>query len=333
MHEGDGTCPRIIVVTGTPRSGTTAVGHLLSLGGTVGGLHEPLNYHVGVREVDAYFEFVGDRAARLDAIVRGIRALRLRFKPGIFPEDRGLWRMFKRVAGGRAVNSYRSCRLNAWLDTIVWKDPFAALVSDYLAVHHHVDVVVTVRSPWAVAASFTRMGWGFDLPALVGRLRHAGLEWAVPEVALDGLPPAMNGAVLWHITYALAMRWSAANARLFLLDIDQLVRAPVATYEALYQRLRLPWSKRTAKRITRAYRSGPGDGAPRGRKAHDRRRDLREVNTYWQRLLGEPEAAEINRVAGALWKSMQRAGVAGGAAGPGDAAPGVTQAATGGEAR
>ena len=36
-----------------------------------------------------------------------------------------------------------------------------------------IPVIVTVRNPWAVAASFKRLGWGFDVADLHRRL-HRG---------------------------------------------------------------------------------------------------------------------------------------------------------------
>jgi hypothetical protein len=74
---------RLILVTGSPRSGTTAVGDRLSLPISVGYLHEPFNVTVGIRDVETQFEAVGARnfsAERLDAIMRGIVTLRLRWK-------------------------------------------------------------------------------------------------------------------------------------------------------------------------------------------------------------------------------------------------------------
>ena len=50
---------RLILVTGVPRSGTTAVGQMLSLAAGAGALHEPFNYHSGLRHIANYFEIPG----------------------------------------------------------------------------------------------------------------------------------------------------------------------------------------------------------------------------------------------------------------------------------
>ena len=43
---------QLVLVTGSPRSGTTAVGQMLALGRGVGTLHEPFNRLVGLKEIE-----------------------------------------------------------------------------------------------------------------------------------------------------------------------------------------------------------------------------------------------------------------------------------------
>lgn len=112
---------RLILVTGSPRSGTTAVGHNLSLPISAGYLHEPFNVTVGIRDVTNEFEAVGAHnfsAERLDAIMSGIVTLRLRWKSGVWPRDRGVRRLMKHLIGGRARVSFLRCLTNPVLDTM-----------------------------------------------------------------------------------------------------------------------------------------------------------------------------------------------------------------------
>ena len=127
---------RLILVTGSPRSGTTAVGDMLSLPLSAGYLHEPFNVTVGIRDVENQFEAVGARsfsAERLDAIMRGIITLRLRWKSGVRPTDRGVRRLVTHLVGGRARLSFMRCLANPFLKIIIWKDPLAALLVDEMS--------------------------------------------------------------------------------------------------------------------------------------------------------------------------------------------------------
>ena len=180
---------RLVLVTGTPRSGTTPVGDVLAAARRTRTLYEPLNRHVGDRRVRRYFEVPGTGGfmdATVDGLVDDVRRLRLRLRPGLFPEDRGPRRLAKRLTGSRARMTYRLARLPPRPRTLVWKDPFAAFLAEDVARRHDVPVVVTLRPPEAVAASFKRLGWAFDVHDLLGRLDAD----ATTRAWLEGLGPA-----------------------------------------------------------------------------------------------------------------------------------------------
>lgn len=303
---------RIILVTGSPRSGTTAVGRVLSYGRGVCNLHEPLNYHVGLRTVQRYFEIAGTGGFMDDDVVRlvdSIRRLRLRFKPGVFPGDTGVRRYAKRMFGGRARMSYRRCRFEPGVGTIIWKDPFACFLAATLATEHDVQVVVTLRNPWAVAGSFKRMGWAFDLADIHERLVEAGVP-GLPKLdpsAIRSCDPALNGAALWTLVYSVLDAASRRSERLRFLDLDRVVAEPMKTYAELYEHLNLPWASGVERRIRNNYGLGAAQtAAPRSRRAHDQRRDLGAVNTYWSGVLDEAEAEAVTRTSGTLWESVRR---------------------------
>lgn len=310
MQRSDLT-PRIVLVTGSPRSGTTAVGRALAMGSSVSTLHEPFNYDVGLREVGRYFEIPGTADFSLSDLERrvdGIRRLDLRFKSGVFPEDRGVRRLIKRVVGGRSRASYRICRLHPNLETIVWKDPFACFCADALTDSHQVPVVVTVRNPWAVAASFKRMGWRFDVLDITARAIEAGLSRPAEGLAgrLDLDNPTINAAVLWNAVYETLLSQSDGRP-IHLANLDDIVDHPLAAYESLYARLALPWSDDVARKISEMYESKSERKLPREKRAHDRKRDLSSINSYWQELLGVEEAEAVGELTGATWSRIQDA--------------------------
>jgi len=309
---------RLVVVTGSPRSGTTAVGQLIALGRGTCALHEPLNYLSGVHEVVRYFEVPGAAGftpERLGRLVSSIRSLDLRFKEGIFPRDRLWQRLAKRLLGSRPRMSCVRCRLTPGLHTIVWKDPFVAFCARDLVRDHNVDVLVTVRNPWAVAASFQRMAWAFDLPDLGSRLAAIGVDAgpALEALRLPLNPSALNGAALWNLIYGALISWARQEPRIRFVDLDDIVTAPVETYRRLYEELHLDWSPTMSGRITRVYTRGGGAAAPRAGIVHDPRRDLSSVNTYWRDLLGQAEAEAVTRLNGDLWQALREACLAGGA--------------------
>lgn len=302
---------RVILVTGSPRSGTTAVGRALAMGGTSCTLHEPFNYHVGLRAVERYFEIPGTAGFTVEELARrvdGIRDLRLRFRSGVFPEDRGIRRLLKSIIGGRSRASYRMCKLQRGLETIVWKDPFASFCADVLSDAHGIPVVVTVRNPWAVAASFKRMDWRFDVADITGRAAEAGLIQPAGDGAHRGDldDPIINAAILWDAVYVALVGHSAGRA-IYLVNLDDILEDPLQAYQSLYAKLDLPWTEEVAKKISEMYASRSDRTLPREKRAHDQKRDLRTINLYWQELLGEEEADVVGRLAGATWERVQDA--------------------------
>ena len=306
------------LVTGMPRSATTVVGRLLALPAGVVTLHEPLNGDAGLRMVSGYFDYI-DRpddpraTSRIDATVTQIKGLRgLRFKSGLFQNDIGLRGAAKRITGGRIINTWRRARLDPFKTHVIWKDPFAAFMTGHLARVHGIGAVITLRNPWATAASFKRMGWGMDLSQV--RAATQGMErYGVPEAALA--PPKSdhvgNAAAMWVMLYAKVLADLDArgpdDAPLVLLDLDRAIAAPVSVYKGLYATFDLPWSARTAAHIAVTYApktSQPRD-TPKAARAHDVSRDPTSFNTYWKKLLSAEEAARVTAMAGPLWDEIR----------------------------
>jgi hypothetical protein len=298
----------VVLVTGTPRSGTTVVGDVLAEAAGARYLYEPLNRWVGVRDLDHDFPVPGSArfpAVRLADLLGRIERLDLRLKPGVFPHDTGWRRVAKRISGSRTTMSYRLCRLDPRLRTVVWKDPFALYLAGGVAGAGR-PVIVTVRNPWAVAASFKRLTWGFDAVDLHARLTEAGRRPSLDLSTLgDPADPVTNAAAHWSMAHEHLLADQDRGRDLRLVDLDDIVERPLATYEALYRHAGLRWTDEIAARIADRYapgEAGGGSAAPAEGRAHDwRERDVSQVNRYWSGVLTEAEAERVQAIVGPLW--------------------------------
>lgn len=303
---------RLLVVTGSPRSGTTAVGDTLALAPDVMSLYEPLNATVGDRRVSHYFEVPGSPSFPAEAAQRfaeDLMQLRLRLRPGIFKRDPGWRKAVKLFTGSRALASYRKARL-APAPTLIWKDPFAIFwlkqlsgdVADFAA-------VVTHRPPLAVAASFARLRWRFDLASLLERLEAAG-EFLPPEAVRfvrehDMRNPALNGAATWAIVYGWYLHADVPDST--LVDAKDLTSVPDA-YRQLYERVGLPFTPEVERRIAEEQqRQASAKGADFGRRAHTKHRNLANMNSYYTGVLSEEEQEQIRDGLGALADQVRAA--------------------------
>ena len=139
----------MVLVTGTPRSGTTVVGDVLAEAAGARYLYEPLNRWVGLKEIDHDFPVPGTSgfpAGRLADVLGRISRLDLDLKPGVFPHDKGWRRVAKRVSGSRTTMSYRLCRLDPRAAHGGVEGPVRALPGAGVAAAG-LPVIVTVRQP------------------------------------------------------------------------------------------------------------------------------------------------------------------------------------------
>lgn len=298
----------LILVTGTPRSGTTPVGDALALAAGTRSLYEPLNAEVGDRRITRYFEIPGTGGfdlATLTSLLDDLAIPRLRLRPGVFADDRGLRRRVKRVTGSRTRCSYRACRLDRRLHTIVWKDPFAAFLVPEAA-ERGIPVVVTIRPPHAVAASFVRLGWRFDVDDLTVRFSQRRSPGVVPPPrAPDASAPAVNAAVLWQLVYSSLLGPIRAHPLVHAVAADALARDPVPTMERLFQAVGLPWDERTVRAGRRRFRVQAGPAVPSGRRAHGSARDVREIDRYWKDVLDPEDVRRVDELTGELWAELR----------------------------
>lgn len=302
---------RLILVTGIPRSGTTAVGKMLALAPLACTLHEPFNYHAGLKQINAYFEIPGTPSfpfQLLDQIICKMKQPELAFKLGVFPTDKGLKRVIKSIIGGRPLNSYRRLRLYPAVKTIIWKDPLACFTADYVSKQHDVEVLLTLRNPWAVAASFKRMEWAFDLSDISTRLSQAGIDGrnTLPLIGGQVHNSVANAGVLWATIYSVLAKWATTNARIHIANLDEILADPILAYARIYQVLNLEWSDRVSKKINEFYRTTTARIVPKHKKAHDQTRDIRKVNDYWRGILTEEECDFITNLVAPYWEKFKR---------------------------
>lgn len=285
-----------ILVTGTPRSGTTAVGSLLSLSARTFYLYEPTNFHAGDRAVTDYFMVPGSprfSAADAKALYDRIFQLDLDLKQGVWDHEKGFKRALKRVTGGRTKNSYRICRYNKFLKNIIWKDPFMMFSIGYMLDHYSMPIVVTQRRVEGVAASFKRFGWGFDIPRLLSDLPY-GLDIAEEAANFDFSDPVVNAAALYSLA-KLELDRLAQNPRVLVVDLDDLIDRPVEMVASIYDHCGLAFTDLIQAKVEGIY-SRKGKTQYSNSKAHVKNRDLSQIKTYWSKFLTREDQQHIHDI-------------------------------------
>ena len=307
---------RLILVTGCSRSGTTAIGSNLALASGTRYIYEPFNSQTGLASIREHFPVpgAGEFPIRLlDQSVEQIRTLNMNLKPGVLSRDEGWRRVLKKYIGSRTRLSYLLCRFDYSLKRIIWKDPLAAFSAEAAATRHHIPVVVTVRPPVAVAASFKRMGWMPRVVELEGRLKKVGLDFGDRAILryrdkLDESPIA--SAILWRMVYCALLKLSQEVPSIYLVNVQDFVENPIERYRHLYNLLELPWSNRVEAGIERRHPRSSGSrrsSEHMPQRAHITRRDLRQINEYGRKLLAPEEITLIEDITGDIWPEVRSA--------------------------
>jgi hypothetical protein len=251
-----------VVVTGMARAGTSWVGRLLQASGELTYINEPLNpdhppgRSPGVLDapvpVERHYQYIGDDNE--DGWLRPFAdTLTLRYH--VAAELRQNRSPYDLARMARYAGSFRAGRLlgrRALLD-----DPYALLASGWLADRFGCRVVVVVRDPAAMVASWKRLGWTTDLDELLGQpaLMRDWLEPFRAELeAVAATPADLPGRVgmLWRMLYLVAAEHQRRHPGVRVVRYEDLAGDPVASFAELYGWLGLRFGERVERAVVRS---------------------------------------------------------------------------------
>jgi hypothetical protein len=245
---------RPILVTGMARSGTTWVGRMLCAGGAAGYVHEPFNLTrmPGTLRLPArhWYEYVC--ADNEELFLPRLHAW-LRFR---YPLAREVARCRSRAELRWTVDMWRSFRASRGRRPLA-KAPHAVFSAEWFADRLGGDVVVTVRHPAAVVASWKRLGWPFDFGNLLDQpllvRDHLGSVVQELEAARAAEPNLVDQvALLWRVIYSAVSDYSARRPAFRIVRQEDLSRNPVGEFRRLYEAVGLPFTSEAAEAVTRS---------------------------------------------------------------------------------
>jgi hypothetical protein len=297
-----------IVVTGMARSGTSWVGKLLQASGELTYINEPLNpdhppgRSPGVLDasVERHYQYISEHNE--DGWLAAFNeTLRLRYH--VAAELRQNRSPYDLARMARYASSFLAGRLlgrRALLD-----DPYALLASEWLADRLGCRIVVIVRDPAAMVASWRRLGWTTDL----GELLHQPdlmRDWLEPfraemeAVAATPEDPVGRVATLWRLLYLVAAEYERRCPAVRIVRYEDLAADPVSSFAGLYAALGLSFDERAEGEVVRSTTGGAQRTAHRWSlsrsglsKTGFRPMDSRANLVAWKRQLGADEVARI----------------------------------------
>ncbi|MFC4534247.1 sulfotransferase family protein [Sphaerisporangium dianthi] len=254
-----------ILVTGLPRSGTSWAGKMLTAGGGAVYVNEPLNPQrppgrsPGVLNatVDHRFQYICRanedpwRRAFADTV-----ALRYRYAAEL-RRNRSPGDLARLAKNASAFTLGRLLRRRALLD-----DPFALFSAGWFAERLGCRVVLLVRDPASLVASWRRLGWTIHPHELLEQpllLRDHPVVERLRPLAGSGDHIAKIAA-LWAVAREVAEELCAAHPAIRVVSYERLAADPLAGYRDLYAWCGLPWTAVAARHVERACTAPPHPG-------------------------------------------------------------------------
>ncbi|RBQ18709.1 sulfotransferase family protein [Spongiactinospora rosea] len=246
-----------ILVTGLPRSGTSWTGRMLTAGGGLVYVNEPLNpQHPPGRcpgvlnaEVTHRFQYIcRDNEDTWLPAFRDTVALRYRFAAEL-RRNRSPYDLARLIRYGTAFTAGRLRHARALLD-----DPFAVLSAGWFADRLGCRVIVLRRDPVSFVASWQRLGWTIHFRDLLDQplLVRDHPEVAELSALADSTGRITKAATLWRLTATITARLASQHPGIQVVQYEDLARDPLGGFHTLYDRTGLNWSPRAEKRITQA---------------------------------------------------------------------------------
>ena len=289
-----------ILVTGSHRSGTTWVGRMLAAAPDMFYIHEPFSVsdapsrgicktrfdywytYVTRQNESGFYEPIRNMLQLKYDLVGGWQTYRLRGLP------RGICREYlpfswHRLRGSKALI----------------KDPMAFFSAEWLAERFDMNVVMVVRHPAAFVSSIKKLGWHHpfshfeEQTALMRERLHpfAGEIRAHASKKHDLIDQAI---LLWKLIHHTMILYRSTHPNWIFVRHEDLSRAPIERFRALYSELGLAFSKKSQQTIQNfSDPTNPGESdAIVGSEATLRRNSLSNIWNWKSRLT----PAEIERI-------------------------------------
>ncbi len=298
--------PNPILVTGSHRSGSTWVGHILSLSPSVRYIHEPFNIRHDTRfgqdPFDYWFAYVNaqnehDYYEPIKNIIEFRYNLTSELKSNRRPRDyAGLAKKYAQF------HWYRWSRMRPLL-----KDPIALFSAEWLSSRFNMDTVVMIRHPTAFAGSLKAKNWTHPFshflkqPLLMNEHLQPFKE-EIEEFANNEKDIIDQAALLWNLIHYTILKYRRNNPNWIYVRHEDLSRDPLNGFRSLFENLKLDFTEHVAKSIERSSFAQASTDIQSKHKLHDLNRDsLANIYTWKQRLT----SSEIERLKSKVQKISQ----------------------------
>jgi len=297
-----------VLVTGSPRSGTTWVGRMLTTSSQLYYIHEPFNPDfrpgAGICNIKFKHHQTYITQANESSYYKPIRQM----VEGKFSLPAGMLACrsisdIKKVWNQK--REFQEYHRRHMLPLI--KDPIALMSAGWLGSRFDMNVIVMIRHPAAFVASVKRLKWGFDpsrwalsQPLLLGDYLSPFEEEL--KILRDSKSDIIDQtALFWKVLYFVVLKYKKEFPEWIYLRHEDLSRKPLSNFEQLFKTLGLEFTDEVQEQIDEhSSESNPShsEGVDKLLKLNSKK-----VISQWKSVLSSQEIKRIKEIVGEVSKS------------------------------
>lgn len=234
-----------ILVTGSPRSGTTWVGRMISLAPSVRYIHEPFNISrrscaCGVK-FDHWFYYVSKEN---EANFREHIEHTIGLPTNIF----NLLNVISEIRTTKRLRLLRNYAKSFLIARPLMKDPLAVFSAEWLASAFDMNVIVLIRHPAAVVSSYKRLNWAhpfshfLDQPLLMEEHLFP-FEAEIRDFANNEYDLIDQAALLWKLIHYMIIKYQHIYEDWIFVRHKDLSRDTVSGFQTIFKKINLAFSE------------------------------------------------------------------------------------------
>ena len=290
-----------LLITGSPRSGTTWVGRMLAPSSQLYYIHEPFNpdYPPGCGICNVRFNhhqtyITEDNEKKYYKPIKRMIEGRYNFLSAILA-SRSLNDVKKGLSQKKQFLEYRRKHMLPLI-----KDPIALMSAGWLGRRFDINVIVMIRHPAAFVASMKRLNWGF-YPS----------RWALSQSLLlrDFLSPFEDElkllrdsksdiidqtALLWKVMYFVVLKYQKKYQNWIYLRHEDISLDPLVQFDTLFKTLGLNFTNELQERIVE-YSNESNPAHSKGAEKLIKLNSKKTVSN-WKNLLSGQEIKRIKKI-------------------------------------
>ena len=242
---------KAILVTGSPRSGTTWVGRTIAKAPSVHYIHEPFNIsrlpcHCGVR-FDYWFYYVSsvNESDFLEHLVHTIHPTINRIS---------LLNLIAELKATKRIRPLRNYVRLLFKHRPLVKAPLAVFSAQWLAETFDMDVVIVIRHPAAVVNSYKTLKWQHPFshflkqPALMAE-HLADFAVEITDFIQNDYDIIDQTAMLWKLIHHMILKYRQIKPEWIFVYHRDLSLDPIYGFQTIFDRMSLSFSDKVRRAI------------------------------------------------------------------------------------